>query len=96
MMLLECFPGETIRLSANDLTHTDSGAVTTGATVTISLYNPDESLNSTQSGDNGGSGDDWYYDFTAPATPGEYQFKITAEKSGATAKGKDSIRVKAF
>jgi hypothetical protein len=53
-------------------------------------------LSSTQSGDNGGSGSSWYYDFTAPATPGEYAFKITAEKSGATAKGKDSIRVKSF
>lgn len=95
-MLIDCYPGETVRLSANDLTHRDAGAVTSGATVLISLYDPDGILVETQGAGNGGVGDDWWYDFTAPATPGTYEFKITAEKDGATAKGKDAIRVKPF
>lgn len=95
-MLETFYPGETVRLTAKDLTHADSGSVTTGATVTVSLYNPDGTLNTTQIAATGGSGDDWFADLAAPATLGEYAVKITAVKDGATWKGKNSIRVEAF
>lgn len=95
-MLLEVFPGETVRLKAKDLTHRDSGPVIAGATVTITLYNPDGSVATTESGATGGTGDDWYADVAAPATVGVYEFKVVAVASGATWKGKDTIRVVAF
>jgi hypothetical protein len=95
-MLLEVYEGESVRLTAKDLTHISEGSVTTGADVVITLYdlNGDEISHSTAIV--AGASDDWYADFAAPGTPGEYEFKIVAQKSGATWKGKDSIRVKAF
>jgi hypothetical protein len=95
-MLKTYYPGEMMRLSAKDLTHADTGAVDTGATVTISLYNPDGTLSGTQTATTGGLGDDWFVDMPAPATPGEYAVKMTAVKAGATWKGKNSIRVETF
>lgn len=94
-MALTVYPGETIRITAADLTHVDSGPVTTGAMVTIAVYDADGVI----SGDvvNGSvTGDDWSADVAAPATAGEYTVKITATKSGATWKGKEPLSVKAF
>ena len=95
-MLLECYAGETIRITAKDLIHSDTGPVTAGAVVTITIFNPDGSQFATATADNGGAGDDWHHDFAGPSVPGEYPFTITATKTGATAKAKDAIRVRAF
>jgi hypothetical protein len=96
MTLRTYYPGETMRLSARNLTHADSGSVTSGATVTIAIYAADGALSSTNEASTGGSGDDWYVDVAAPATPGTYTVRITATKDGAVWKGKGAIRVETF
>lgn len=94
-MLRECIAGETVRLSAHDLKDVTGTPVTSGATVTIDLYNPDGTLLNTGAG--AADGDDWYRDVTMPSTPlGTYTVKITAVKSGATWKGTGYIRLKGF
>jgi hypothetical protein len=96
MTLKTYFPGETMRLSAKSLNHSDSGSVTAGAMVTITLLNPDGTQHDEQIATTGGSGDDWFVDIDAPATPGEYAVKMVATVSGAVWKGKNAIRVNAF
>lgn len=94
-MLRECFAGESVRLSAHDLTDVAGAPVTTGAVVTIELYNPDGTLQSTGMG--AADGDDWYRDVTMPTSPiGTYVVRMTAVKSGATWKGTGFIRLKGF
>jgi hypothetical protein len=88
--------GETIRFIAKDLTHTSDGPVTTGATVTVTVLDAAGAVIDTGTATTGGSGDDWYVDLAAPDTPGVYDVKITAVKSGATWKSKDTFRVDAF
>jgi hypothetical protein len=87
--------GETVRITAKDLTHADSGAVTSGATVTISMYDADGDIigipNTATNAD-----DDWYFDLTMPATPGQVLVKVVATKSGATAKDEVVLTVKPF
>lgn len=96
MTLNSYYPGETMRLTARNLTHSDTGSVTAGASVTISLYNPDGTLNTSGTAATSGVGDDWYVDMVAPTTPGEYQVRVTAVVSGAIWKARASIRVEAF
>jgi hypothetical protein len=94
-MAIECYVSETYRISAEDLTHSDDGPVVSGATVTITLYNPDGTVNGsphTATAD----GDDWSYDLTMPATPGQYTVKIDAVKDSANAKDKFLVTVKPF
>jgi hypothetical protein len=96
-MALTVLAGETVRITARDLTHSDSGSVTTGATVTVGIYDSaDTIVGSTATGATGGSGDDWYADITAPSNAGEYTVKVTAVKTGATWKSKEPLIVKAF
>jgi hypothetical protein len=90
------YPAETIRITAKDLTHSDSGSVTSGATVTIAVYNPDGSLYQTQTVMNPGANDDWWADFAAPSSAGQYTVKLTAVKSGATWKSTGVINVRPF
>lgn len=98
-MLRECYAGETMHLSADDLTKLINGVatdVTSGATVTIKLYRPDGTQ---EGGDLTGiaSGNDWGVDVNMPATPlGTYTVKITATKDGAVGKGEGFIRMKGF
>jgi hypothetical protein len=94
-MAIECYVNETYRISAEDLTHSDDGPVVSGATVTITLYNPDGTVNGsphTATAD----GDDWSYDLTMPATPGQYTVRIDATKDSANAKDKFLVTVKPF
>lgn len=93
-MLWETYVGGTVRIKARDLTHLDSGPVTTGATVTIVITNPDGSQLSSDVATN--VNDDWSIDKTMPSVIGLYEVKATAVKSGATAKRKGFIRVKGF
>jgi hypothetical protein len=95
-MLKTFYAGETMRLKAKDLMHSDSGSVTAGAIVTITVANPDGTQYAQQTAATGESGDDWFVDLAAPASPGEYTVKIVAVKDGATWKGKDSVRVVSF
>lgn len=95
-MALIVYAGETVRVTAKDLTHSDSGPVLAGATVTVALFDESDVQVSTQSTTTAGSGDDWWIDFDAPATPGEYQVKASAVKSGATWKGREPLAVKAW
>lgn len=96
-MALTVLAGETVRITARDLTHSDSGSVTTGATVTIGIYDADDDIvGTTATGATGGSGDDWFADMTAPSNAGEYTIKATAVKTGATWKSKEPLIVKAF
>lgn len=83
-MAFTAYVNETLRVTAQDLTHSDTGAVTTGATVTVAVYNAAGVLQSTASTTTAGSGDDWWIDITAPATAGTYEIRVTAVKSGAT------------
>lgn len=81
------YPGDTVTLGVGDVT-LKGIPVTTGATVTIQLFNPD----GTQSGtDFTGvvDGDDWTIDVNLPSSPlGNYMIKLTVVKSGATWHGK--------
>lgn len=96
-MALVVYAGETVRITAKDLTHSDSGSVTTGATVTIQLFDSaGVQSGSDATGATGGTGDDWFSDVAAPSTAGEYEVKVTAVKSGATWKGKEPLRVLTF
>lgn len=94
-MALTVYSGETVRVTAADLTHSDSGSVTSGATVTVQLFDGDDVQVGTDYAATA-AGDDWYADLTAPTDAGEYTVKVTAVKSGATWKGKEPILVKAF
>lgn len=92
--------GSTIRVTAKDLTHSESGAVDTGATGTIKLYDADGLLVDSQTPTNGGSGDDWHVDFTAPdpspAASAEYTIKADITKTGAIYRDDETIIIESF
>jgi hypothetical protein len=90
------YPGDTVTLGVGDVT-LKGIPVTTGATVTIQLFNPD----GTQSGaDFTGvvDGDDWTIDVNLPSSPlGNYTIKLTVVKSGATWHGKvEDLWIRSF
>ncbi len=94
-MAIEVYAGETVRITAKDLTHATDGPVTAGAVVTVTLYDPagaqvGGSYTATA------SGDDWYVDIAAPLTAGQYEVKVVAVKSGATWKDRLKLTVKPF
>ena len=93
-MAIEVFAGETVRVTAADLTHSDDGAVTSAATVTVTLFDPAGDEVDEQVATN--EGDDWYVDLAAPATPGQYTVKVNADVTGATARDKTLLTVKAW
>lgn len=93
-MAKEVYAGETVRITAKDLTHATSGPVTVGATVAVTLYDLDGTVLST--GNAAADGDDWYRDITAPATAGQYRVGIVATVSGAVAKDALFLTVKPF
>ena len=95
-MAFTAYVSETLRVKAKDLTHSDSGAVTTGATVTVDVYDAANVMISTASTTVVGSGDDWWIDITAPATVGTYSVRVTAVKSGATWKAAETLSVLPF
>jgi hypothetical protein len=93
-MALQVFAGETVRITARDLTHADDGPVTSGATVTHAIYDNAGALVDSVTAT--ASGDDWYGDLAAPDTAGLYTVKSTATKSGATWKGRTELEVETF
>jgi hypothetical protein len=79
-MASEYFVGETVRITAADLTHSDDGPITSGATVTVALYDAADTLldSDTASAD----GNDWSFDLPSPDDPGIYVVKVTADVGG--------------
>jgi hypothetical protein len=80
-MASEFYVGSTVRITAADLTHSDTGAVISGATVTVALYEADGSTlldSDTATAD----GNDWSYDLPSPDDPGIYVVKVTADVGG--------------
>jgi|SRR5262245_22742719 len=84
--------GTSVRVSAKDLLHLDSGAVTTGADVDIDMYNPDGSFG--ESGIVSNDGDDWFADFVMPDIPGVYSFQIHALFNDASWYGEGLVQVR--
>jgi hypothetical protein len=79
------FPGETLRIWANDLLSTDDGPITSGATVTMWVVDRDGDIEIapvTATAVN----DDWYCDITTPG-PGPYRILSSAVYDGKTWKG---------
>jgi len=69
--------GDTIRLTAKDVSHADVGPITTGLTGSVSIVSM-----LTQQVVGGPvpitlhSGDDWYVDLISPATDGQYRIDM--------------------
>lgn len=88
------YPGDTVTLGAGDL-ELSGVPITTGATVTVSIFNP----NGTpfDEFDAPVIGNDWVGDINLPSTPGRYTVKITAVSNGATWHGKiDDLWIRNF
>jgi hypothetical protein len=79
-MASEYFLGETVRITAADLTHSDDGPVTSGATVTVALYDAADTLLDSDTAS--ASGSDWSFDLPSPDDPGIYIVKVTADVGG--------------
>ena len=79
-MASEYYIGSTVRITAADLTHSDTGPVTTGATVTITLYDANDDIVSTNEAEV--TGNDWSYDLASPLTAGIYTVKVEADALG--------------
>jgi hypothetical protein len=79
-MASEFYVGSTVRITAADLTHTSDGPITSGATVTVALYDMADTLldSDTATAD----GNDWSYDLASPDDPGIYVVKVTADVGG--------------
>jgi hypothetical protein len=79
-MASEFYIGSTVRIIAADLTHSDDGPVTAGATVTVALHNAAGTQLSSNTAT--ADGNDWSYDLPSPAEPGIYTAKVTANVDG--------------
>lgn len=80
MRRFDTHAGNLVRIGAADVTHADLGAVTTGLTGTVELYDSSDSLVlsdpiTIQ------DGDDWYAEFVAPAA-GWYAIRVELTYSG--------------
>lgn len=94
-MAFQCFVGETLTLTAQDLLDTRTGLpVTSGATVTHAVYDKAGTLVDSVAGT--ANGDDWSGSLDAPAVAGKYTVKTTAVYNGATAKRRTELEVEDF
>ena len=93
-MASEFYIGSTVRITAADLTHSEDGAVTTGATVAVALYDAADTLLSTNNAT--ATGNDWSYDLPSPDDPGIYTVKVTADKDGTIWRDKVQLVYKPF
>jgi hypothetical protein len=93
-MASEYYIGSTVRITAADLTHSDDGPITSGATVTVALYDAADTLldSDTATAD----GNDWSYDLVSPDDPGIYVVKVTADVSGVVWRDKVQLVYTAF
>lgn len=93
-MASEYYIGSTVRITAADLTHSDDGPVTSGATVTVTLY--DSAGEQVSTGAATVSGDDWFVDVASPDDPGIYVVKVSADVDGAVWRDKVQLTYRAF
>ena len=93
-MAKEVYVGETVRITAKDLTHATTGSVTSGATVAVTVYDLDGTVLNT--GNAAADGDDWYRDVVAPSVAGQYRVGVVATVAGAVAKGDLCLTVRPF
>jgi hypothetical protein len=93
-------PGDTIRVSAKDVTLLDAAfveqPVITGlvGTLNIRTWDTDTLTSGPHSLIQSGSTDDWYFDATAPAV-GRYRLVVVLSKSGAQRTLYGELRVEA-
>lgn len=95
-MLTECHTGETLTLGVDDLTRLVGGAVTSGATVVISIVDGAGAVAATTTITSPLSGDDWRADLDAPNTPGSYFVTVSATDGGKVWRGKSRLTVNRF
>lgn len=81
-MAVTAYVSTTLRVTAQNLIHSDDGSITAGATITVAVYDSESTLVSTASTSTSGSGDDWWIDITAPSTAGIYTIRVTVTYSG--------------
>jgi hypothetical protein len=96
-MTTEYIVGETIRLGAEDLTDSNGDAITSGATVVMTIADDMSRLvESTTQITSPSSGDDWLSSLTAPLIPGVYTVKVQATHSGKVWRATQDITVLPF
>lgn len=93
-MASEYYLGETVRITAADLTHSDDGPVTAGATVTVTLHDATGAQLSSTSAT--ADGNDWHVDLSSPDDPGIYTAKVTADVDGVIWRDKVQLAYKLF
>lgn len=89
-----CYVGQTIRVTAKDLTDIDDGPITVGANVVIERYDPDGTLGDTGAISNNGA--DWFANFLIPDDPGTHVIRLQASNLGKTWRGKGFVIVRPF
>lgn len=96
-MTTEYYVGETITLGVDDLELLTGGAVTTGATVVMTIADDlnrlaESSVTITEPS----SSNDWRSNLTAPTIPGVYTVKVQATKDTNVWRGTQDITVLPF
>lgn len=96
-MTTEYCVGESITVSADDLTLATGGPVTSGATVTFTIADDlSRLIESSAVAITPESGDDWTATLTAPLIPGVYTLKAEAEVDGVIWRQTQDITVLPF
>jgi hypothetical protein len=85
-------PGDTVRMTAQDVAHATAGPVTSGLTGTLTLYDADDAVVDTET-ISANDGDDWYVDITAPATAGLYRMAMVLTVGSAQRTLEAELRV---
>jgi hypothetical protein len=99
-MTIQCAPGDTVRISAKDVTLLNSTyaetPVTTGLTGTLTVkdWATDATVDGPDALVQSGSSDDWYFDLTAPAV-GHYRLVMVLNTGGAQLTKYGELRVEA-
>lgn len=91
--MFDAYPGETIRISAVNLTKLGL-PVTEDADVDITITDRLGVVVASGTAINDVGENDWYYDFTAPATTGQYDVKFIVDVLGTVRKRKTTLTVR--
>ncbi len=86
-------PGDTLRITAKDVSHATTGSVTTGLVGTARIERYETGVVLAGPAALVASGDDWYADLIAPATVGIYQIVVVLTVGGATRTLRDALYV---
>lgn len=68
-------PGDTVTMTANDVTHVRTGPITSGLSGMMTLYDAADTIVDTFPM-SGNVDDDWYVEIDAPATAGLYRMSL--------------------